>query len=758
MSGLDDMKQRKPDLNLSNCDREPIHIPGAVQQYGALLAMSESTWEIRHASLNVETFLGRTADSLRGLFLHDILTPESSRSSGLHQRRIERKNPYRLSFVTGDGGEFRGDAFFHSRDGLLFLEIEPSAPFDGGAYRQVLLEAISRLQEAKAVSELCQAGAEEVRRVSGYDRVMVYRFDEDWNGRVVAEAVGDPGVERYLGHVFPASDIPSQARAMLAENWLRMIPDVNYRPVAVVPAQKMDGAPLDLGRSFLRSVSPIHLQYLRNMQVGGTMTVSLMKDDRLWGLIACHHRTAHLPSTETRATCRFIGKLISSQLGLREESEDLGERIRLRGVHAGLLAAMEESENLVAGLTQDPRRFLDLTGAAGAAAAIYFENEWTFVGQTPTLEQVEKLVTWLGENHKGKDSFCTDQLPLVYPEARDFKDAASGLLAISIPKQMRNYILWFKPEVLRDVTWAGNPNKNVERLADGTVKIEPRASFEAWRETVRFRSLPWRRAEIEAALELRTAILGLDLRRQFEREQAARHRAEEISREKENLLSTVSHDLRTPLQSLTFGLEYLGEKCASISARELRETVEHLRTPLTYMTRLTQDLLDVAKIEGGHFAIDPIPHDAAALLSDVGTLFSPLARERGIQLVFMKPDVECVVLCEAERLMQVFSNLIGNALKFTPTGGRVKAGVAHCGETVEFFVEDNGPGIPPESLPHVFDRFWQARETQSHGVGLGLAIAQGIVRAHGGDLRVESEPGRGARFVFHLPGIPPEGE
>lgn len=718
---------------VSTCEREPVHLLNSIQPFGLLLTVDTHSRRIVQTSRNVREFLGVEPSAVVGRTLDELLLDRAGQPLDL--REVSHPLPCRA-------GVRDYLCFLHASMNHTVLEIEPVEKDDCENFYGRAVAGIARVQDAGSIRDLCQAAAEEVARLTGYDRVMVYRFDQDWNGKVVAESLRRADVESYMGHHFPASDIPPQARAIFEKNWLRMIPAVDYAPATLEP-ERLGGQVLDLGRSFLRGVSPIHLRYLRNMGVQATMTISLKSEGRLWGIIACHHETPWKPTITVRDSCRFIGRLLSSLLHLKEETEDGAYKAHLRSVFDKLVSRMEQSDDLVQGLVEGSPNLLDLTGAGGAAAAVYFEDEWTLIGRTPTVEQITGLVAWLDQARGSEDIYHTECLGELYPEADAFKDVASGLLAIAIPKSARNFVLWFKPEVLQTVVWAGNPSKAVERLADGTLKIEPRASFEAWRETVKNHSLPWRRPEIEAARELRVAIIGLDLKRQFEREQQAR-------RQKEDLLHAVSHDLKSPLQALSLASELLDRRTQSMN--DLAPLVAGLRRPLRHMKQLVHDLLDVSQIEAGQFRVEAKCVSVIHLLEETRGLFEALAEERSVSLLVEPPDESCQAECDETRVLQVLSNLVGNAIKFTPAGGRITMGIVRCEDDVCFSVVDDGPGIDREHLPHIFDRFYQVRNTGRAGSGLGLAIAKGVVEAHRGRIWIESEPGRGTRVFFTLPG------
>ena len=732
------------DEALTNCSAEPIHIPGATQPFGMLFALDDDL-TIRQCSANAPRAFGVDAAEVLGQPI-GVLLPACDFQPLIQAGDFAVETPLSVEIA-----QQSWNAFLHRHRGQLILELEhvvDGAPRFSPALNFALRSAMSAVEASRSLLELCERTCDGIRRLTSLDGVMVYRFHEDEHGEVIAESKAD-GFPKYLGLHYPASDIPRQARALFLTNWVRMIPDRDYTPVPLLASD--DASPLDLGRSLLRSVSPIHIEYLRNMGVRASLTISLIQDGKLWGLIAGHqyHGPRHLPF-EVRAACETIGRLTSSQLAYKAELETQAHLGRARTIHKELVAQMEREPELLDGLLKGPHSVLDLVHCAGVAVAAA-NGAWRTLGRTPSTAQIERMAAWLSEQHAQAPLFRTDSLAAEHGEAVEYKDVACGVLAIRIPKGEDNYILWFRPEVIQSVTWAGDPEKPVTREAD-RMQLHPRKSFEGWRETVRLRSLPWNSWEIGAAGELRNAILAVDLQRQFQRELEARAAAEWANEQKEQLLWTVSHDLKNPLHSLMLNVALIERSLPAESVRKAGGVLSAMRRSLERMNHLISDLLAIAKLESGTITLDIKRHSAAELLRDVCELLQPIAMEKNVQLE-LQPDrpEDCIVLCDRERLLQVLSNLVGNAVKFTPEHGFVRLSAEpRAGDTC-FAVSDTGPGIPKENLTSIFDRFWQARQTQRHGTGLGLSIAKGIVEAHGGRIWAESEPGEGSTFRFTLP-------
>ena len=331
-------------VDLSNCNKEPIHIPGFIQPHGVLLALKESDLTILQISNNTFNFLGLHPEQLLNQNLSILLELDQINllKDCLSSENLPIVNPVDFSIKINDKiGNF--DGIIHRSDGILILELEPLVSDKNNVffkfYHLVKL-AISRLQTVSTVTEVSQILANEVKKITGFDRVMVYRFDENWNGVVIAEAKPEY-LTSYLGLHYPASDIPQQARKLYSENWLRLIPDAKYQPAAITPTHNpLTDQPLDLSKSVLRSVSPLHIEYMQNMGVTASMSISIMKNQKLWGLIACHHQTPKYIPYDIRNTCEFLAQMASLEMGAKEDTENSEYRItveicqcQISGVH-----------------------------------------------------------------------------------------------------------------------------------------------------------------------------------------------------------------------------------------------------------------------------------------------------------------------------------------------------------------------------------------------------------------------------------------
>ena len=386
-----------------------------------------------------------------------------------------------------------------------------------------------------------------------------------------------------------------------------------------------------------------------------------------------------------------------------------------------------------------PRELMGLVAAEGAA--VVSAGEPMTCGRTPPPELIQAIAAWVGER-EGLRPFSTASLGALFPRATEASDVASGLLTFALPGAPQRRLLWFRPEIVKTVSWGGDPAKPV--AADSGERLRPRHSFAVWREEVRLCSHPWTASDLEAADELQRRVIEVDVERRLMSEQRA-------VRARNDLIAVVSHDLRSPLSAILMQAEAMlnGAPHGEESAHRSRASVERIRRSATHMKALIDDLLDLARIETQRFALQLTAVESGAMVEEAALAASPLAEAKRITLAVESIDSPSLQ-ADPERILRVLSNLIDNAIKFTPEGGKITVRVQRRGDELLITVRDTGPGIAAEHLPHVFERYWKGRPASQVGTGLGLYIAKGIVEAHGGRIWAESSAG-GARLSFTLP-------
>jgi light-regulated signal transduction histidine kinase (bacteriophytochrome) len=732
--------------DLTACDREPIHIPGSIQPHGFLLAAEPQTWRIRQASENVAELLGQPVEGVLGQTFDDLLGPEI----GQRLRRAAGDPLFARRAVLVDELRRRRGAetqvfslVAHRHGGHVILEGEqrPAVAMLPDTHYQ-LESFLRQMESAAALGELLALAARETRRVTGFDRVLVYQFDPEWNGVVVAEDRNDV-LPSYLNLRFPASDIPQQARELYRLNRLRLIASADYTPVKLRALAGADALPLDLSLSTLRSVSPVHLEYMRHMGTGSSMSISLMRGPALWGLISCHSRAPRVVPFEIRTTCDLIGQVLSLQLAARENAAALGYRMRLQSLLSPLVATMARHETFAAGVAAEPRALLAIVAADGAA--VVSENKISLHGVTPREEEVRGVFAWL-EARSEEDVFATDSLGAVYPAAGAFAATGSGLLALTISRLRHSYVLWFRRELVATVTWGGDPTKPVE--AGAAPRLHPRRSFETWKQIVHGRAAPWQQPEIDAAREFRSAVVDIVLQGAEKLAQIT----EDLTRtnkELENFSYTVSHDLRAPFRHIRGYAELLKlEKGAMLDA-EGREFIDYVLSGAAYAGKLVDNILAFSQMGRTELQLTAVSLDDLAW-----DVIDDLKVDLGARKVEWDVDPLPTVQGDAAMLRTVLQNLIENAVKYTRDQPVARISVRARAEAQEHIVEvrDNGVGFDPRYKEKLFGMFQRLhRWEEFEGTGIGLASVRRIVARHGGRVWADSTPGAGATFSFSLP-------
>ena len=505
------------EVDLISCEREPIHIPGSIQPHGLMLVVDLQEMVVLQFAGNTLFLLGILPHQVTQLPLHKLFRKQSL-ALIVDRLRVPAGTtaPSIFPGLSTRTSSLTLDASVHVQGDFGIIELEPARGADKAETTPLsqVKSMLAVLQATDTFEDYCQAAATQVRLNSGYDRVMIYQFLHDGSGKVIAEDKAD-GLEGYLGKHYPASDIPPQAREIYRRNWLRIIPDINYTPVPLTPLMiNHNGRPLDMTYCALRSVSPIHLEYLRNMGVTATMAVSIVLGEKLWGLIVCHHYTPHYVAADLRMGYELFAQIFSLQLEARIAADTARRRMAVRHVKEVLAARLITASNIGENLLAGDLTLLDLISAGGVA--VWLDGKLSTLGQTPPAEFIVELVNWL--NGLNEAVISTFQLGALYPPAIPFAAIASGLLAISLPHRATDYVIWFRPEIVSDVIWAGDPHKPVEVGPHGD-RLTPRKSFEVWQETVREQSVPWDEVEIEAVHALRVwllenVLLQVDLARQ----------------------------------------------------------------------------------------------------------------------------------------------------------------------------------------------------------------------------------------------------
>lgn len=747
-------KKPLPILDLKSCDQEPIHFVGSIQPHGLLFVLGIEDLRVLQVSRNVEDVLGIAAEKAlerplttiigaeRAAFLEPALRNAPSRARPIFLTTLDNLGPERRTF----------HAIAHEAEGGLILELEAAdgefrsagSPSEIHARTDAFTLSAESVETAAQLSHLV---CEEVRRLTGFDRVLVYRFDDDWNGIVVGED-GSGELPSYLHHRFPASDIPAQARELYRSNRIRLIPDASYEPVPLVPQlNPATGSVLDMSFSTLRSVSPIHVEYMRNMETASSMSVSILKNGRLWGLISCHHHTPKGVSFPDRITCDILSRAFSLRLSSIEHAEEYERKIEVQSTYSRLLSVMSERGDFVAALREYSADLLRLVDAPGAA--LVTEGACVLLGETPTEQEVREIAGWLATQTM-PGVYATQSLPAEYPAASTMLENACGLLAIRISRLHPSFVLWFRPEVIQTVKWGGNPAKPVTSSGGETI-LHPRRSFETWKETVRLKATPWQASALEGARQLQDAIVGTVLRRT---EELADLNAEltRSNKELEAFSYSVSHDLRAPLRHIVGYAEMLKETAAERLEPTEQRWLANIMESSEYAGQLVDKLLGYSRLGRSELQVSSVPLNA--LVREVQANVMKDAQGREIEWVVS--DLPTVT-ADLMMLRMAVRDLLANAVKYTRNTeqARIEIGCRDDESDHVVFVKDNGVGFDMAYVDKLFGVFQRLHKWEEYeGTGIGLANVRRVMDRHGGRTWAEGAEGRGATFYFSLPKSP----
>lgn len=493
---------------IESCDKEPIHIPGSIQPHGFMIILNNA-YTIIKVSQNFAEFLHKNPRKLIGTPLSEFVSEE--KITELKSLTSEGAlNPIRSTLLSLkiEDAEYIYDAIIHKTGSVFVLELELRASDiekigQQDFYRDVMAFSV-HLQKVEDQQTLFDYVAAEIRRVTGFARVKLYKFDENWNGKVVAESK-ESHMSSYMGLQFPHSDIPKQARNLYARNYLRLIPDVTYKPIPLFPDDR-DGEdkPIDLSFSVLRSVSPVHMQYLQNMDVMSSMSISVMQNDKLWGLIACHHDKPLFVPYAVRMAAELLGHTFSAFLSTMRQTDETLESVEKKSYINELSGVFTPNASLMSVLKDKYDLILNSVNADGVI--IHLDGKYYAFGLIPEMEFAKTLIKWLEDNHDDK-VFVTSSI------ARDTnlpvmgQSMASGVLAIPVSSNMVDYIMWFREGQSQQVEWAGRPEKKITNTEAG-FHLTPRASFTRWKEEVRGISTPWSEIDVEMGKNVSKLLLA----------------------------------------------------------------------------------------------------------------------------------------------------------------------------------------------------------------------------------------------------------
>ncbi|WP_430910582.1 histidine kinase dimerization/phosphoacceptor domain -containing protein [Methylobacterium sp. sgz302541] len=719
-------RSRAEPVDPSLCEREPIHLPGSIQPNAVLLASDADSFAITAHSVNIADMLPESGASLAGRRLGEVMPPAFVNliRTRLAAGTLSDGRSLRTT-VALPGADALHYAVVHAHAGRIIVELEraPDRPEDFGCASQLDVKtAVVSLRAAPTLAEAARIAACEIRMLTGFESVLVYRFDAEWNGEAIGEDKTDDWSRSLLGLRFPASDIPAQARALYTKARSRFVSDRDSVPVPLVATTPEAGnAPVDLSYAQNRTLSPIHLEYQRNLGVNGSMSVSILVDGALWGLMIGHHRRPHYVSPETRAAASVLTDAFAMRVQEIEGRRLWAERQAHLDIEARLVRRLTRSDDFVHELTSGPETLLDLFGATGAG--ILSGGNVTLIGRSPPDEAVRAIADWLKATlPAGETAYASPALGTVFPQAQVHHEIASGLLAAFVDDAREHLLLWFRPEVTSTVTWSGDPRKPVI-AGSGSVAVLPRRSFERWVEERSGSATPFAEWQVSMAASFARAVEGVVLRQRRKIDELTGLLAEKerLLAQKDLLTREIDHRVKNSLQIVS---AFLHMQRRQVTDPDARQAFAETAARVMSVARVHDSLYQAETIEEVDLGqtIENLCNDLVGMAGGVHAV--DLTAEPGLMVPYRK----------AVALSLIATELVTNAFKYAakPAGGSRVAVTVSGGEAgaVRLRVCDDGEGLP--------DDWAQARP---RGTGLGMKLVRGMLDQIDARLEVANAPG-----------------
>lgn len=694
-------------VTLQDCADEPIHIPGFIQPHGALLVFDRLP-RLLAKSANAATYLtGLVLPQIGEIAGPDVLAGVI----GPAATRLLLDGSNQSEAVELREGLHVFDVVMHASEGVLVVELERRAAdtVSPGPFGHLLHRVSTRLQQQTSMAQLLDTAVNALRELTLFDRVMAYRFLPDDSGEVVAEA-RRADLEPFLGVRYPASDIPPQARRLYTIHRIRTIADIGYAPVAIVPSDRnpRTDRPLDMSHCMLRSVSPIHVEYLQNMGVGASMSISLVVGGKLWGLIACHHIGPHLPSYNVRMACLVLAETLSLLVAQAAELERFGVVQRSDHARTQIVARATLADDLVKGVVEGHPSLLDVVAADGAALVL--GGRIATIGDVPSRERIKRLLDWIVA-HAPSQMVAIGRADQ-WPDAAENGSEWAGVLAAEFFRESNGHVMWFRREQILQVRWGGNPEQTYGQGPNGQ-RLTPRGSFQEWTQLSRGCAATWLPGEQDAAQ---------DLRQQLQR--VALQKTSQLERVHSLLIGVLGHDLRTPLHAIALSAAVLAES-DSVGKTIMRST--------SRMSTLIDSMLDYAQLENrGALAVRREAQDLHKAVA--GIVDEAMAAFPGC-IVKLSTSGEPIATFDSTRVGQLVSNLLSNARHHGDPTRPIAVRVNGDSQVVHIEVANHGAPIADDMLEQIFDAFRShAAKRTRHRVGLGLFICRAIANAHDGTI------------------------
>ncbi|PBJ15998.1 ATP-binding protein [Flavobacterium sp. ACN6] len=737
-------------VNLTNCEHEPIHIPGQIQPHGFLIGINLQG-KIDFCSENISSYFELLHSQVLGKDFKEIFgsIAEEEISAYIKGDEVQDAFPLEIKLL---GRLFQIN--IHKSSDIYVLEAELLFTDKEGladVYKQTI-QFVSQMNKTQSLKDLCALVAHGTREITGYDRVMIYRFDEQYNGEVYAEDCHED-LEPFLGLHYPHTDIPAQARELYIKNQLRLIVDINYKPVPIFTVDDKENKNLDLSLSILRSTSPIHVEYLKNIGVGATLTISLIHHGRLWGLIACHHYSEKNISPEIRLAAKLQGQFITSQIDIRQSNdENVNAQKTIEAVEqlTGLeLPILQHSLDMIINTPQ----LLNVCNASGVS--LLYRGKIYKNGVTPSDEEIISL-TEIIENKTESDIFVTNKISDDFPEAAENSNVA-GIIYHSLG--INSNIIWYRPETILEVNWGGDPEKSIIHDSNG---LHPRNSFEIWKQIIKNQSIKWAKYEINSAAQYAHSLHNqLILIMLSEEEEKYRNQSEilrETNSELENINWISTHDLQEPLRKIQLITSKMLSELDVISTESISNSLQRVSKSANRMSGLLEDILKYTRIKNTRDKLQEVDLNKA-LKSTIKEMHESIAESKAVIEYENLPEVHAIGFL----MRQLFINLLQNSLKYAAADRVPKIVITASQEAVlihdRFKVychwvrfSDNGIGFEQKYAESIFKVFTRLHNQEQYtGSGVGLALCKKIMQTVGGDIRAEGRPGEGTDIVLYFP-------
>ncbi|WET02435.1 ATP-binding protein [Flavobacterium sp. YJ01] len=741
-------------VTLTNCDQEPIHIPGKIQPHGFLIGLTDD-WIIDFCTSNISSYIDVSHKQALGEKFETVFGGRAQEQifNYINSDTVQDVFPLEIELLHKN---FQVN--IHKSNDIYVLEAEEQ--FDkqilADVYTQTI-QFVNQMNNTKSLKDLCALVAEGTREITGYDRVMIYRFDEQYNGEVYAESCRND-LEPFLGLHYPHTDIPVQARELYIRNELRLIADINYQAVPIFTVDDKEDKNLDLSLSILRSSSPIHVEYLKNMGVGATLTISLIHHDRLWGLIACHHYSEKNISPAVRLAAKLQGQFITSQIDIRESNdENSSAKISTDALEHLTALELPLAENSLNTIIKMPE-LLSLCNAGGVS--ILFRNKIYKNGLTPDDDQIKAFVELL-ENRKSAEFYATRKISEDFPELEGCSNFAG---AVYHALGSSGHVIWYRSETVSEISWAGDPEKSIVKDEKG---LHPRNSFNIWKQIVKGQSSIWKQYEINSAAKyahsLHNNLMMILLSEEEEKYRLQSEILKETNSELENINWISTHDLQEPLRKIQMiTSKLLSEKSSNPEDPEF-DSLQRVSKSASKMRELLQDILKYTRIKNTREAAEKI---------DLNLIFETVIEEISELLLESDASIECEKLPEVNAISflmkQLFLNLIQNSLKYASPDRLPAIKITASQEPVllkdRFTVycswvkfSDNGIGFDQQYADSIFKVFTRLHnQDQYSGSGIGLALCKKIMQTIGGAISAEGKLGEGASITIYFPYDPEE--